>query len=557
MEKYDVIIIGSGAGGLMAAIKAAKSSLRVLLIEKRHEFGGSSAMSGGTIWVPNCHVSKKIGIKDSFEEALTYMETVIGEEGPWTSKERKIAYIENINEIMHELETEGIDWVPAKYYPDYYPELPGGKSGGRSIDASFFDLRKLDDWAEHLHKMGIKTPFPIHSGEVGHIPKMLRRTDDFWKMAKIVMRSVPWKLKGKKYVSNGQTLIAHLMFIALKYQVNVWLKTSFQQFIIENDQVIGITCVKDGKKLSLYSDSVIVAAGGFSHNTELRQKYHNVGTDWSSANPENTGDVILQGIKLGIDMALLDDAWWGPATIKPDGERLFILSERSVPHTIIVDQLGYRYFNESSSYIDAGHAMLEHNNGTPSIPSWMILDKRHRNRFMFHTIPPLMTPKRLIDEGFFIKASTIEELAIKCKIPPQNLNATVERFNRFVEKGIDKDFGRGNSVYDNYYGDPTYKNPNLGSIDKAPFWAVRIYPGDLGTKGGFITDIHGRVLKNGKPIIGLYATGNSTASVMGRTYPGAGSTLGPTMAFGYAAVKHILAEQGIQEKEIGIITKNY
>ena len=246
-------------------------------------------------------------------------------------------------------------------------------------------------------------------------------------------------------------------------------------------------------------------------------------------------------MQLGADMALLDDAWWGPATVKNDGTRLFLLSERSVPHTIIVDQQGNRYFNESESYIDAGHAMLERNKKIPAIHSWMILDARHRKRFMFNTAMPYMTPKEWVKDGFFIKASSIEDLAQQCNIPYDQLKNTIDRFNRFVDTGIDEDFGRGNSKYDNYYGDPTYSNPNLGKIDKAPFWALKVYPGDLGTKGGFVTNEYGQVLKDGLPIEGLYATGNATASVMGRTYPGAGSTLGPTMAFGYAAAKHILA----------------
>ena len=219
---------------------------------------------------------------------------------------------------------------------------------------------------------------------------------------------------------------------------------------------------------------------------------------------------------------------------------MFLLSERSVPHRIIVDQDGYRFFNESESYVDAGHAMLERYHNKQEKHSWLILESRHRNRFMINDIMPMITPKELLEEGFILKAKSIEELAKLCNIPIENLKSTVKRFNSFVDGGEDLDFGRGNSKYDNYYGDPTYSNPNLGKIERSPFYAIKIYPGDLGTKGGFVTNIHGQVLKNNEPIKGLYATGNSTASVMGRTYPGAGSTLGPTMAFGYAAAKHIV-----------------
>ena len=555
MVKFDVIVIGSGAGGLTAAFKAAKNGLRVLVVEKRHQFGGSSAMSGGTVWAPNSRFSKQLGLADSFEEGLQYMEGCIGNEGSWCSTERKKAYIENVNEAMEEMAGEGVEWIPARHYPDYYPELPGGKTGGRSIDASFFELKKLGEWAGKIHDMGIATPFPIHSGEVGHLPKMLRRLSDLMMVSKIFLRSLPWMVTGKKYLSNGQTLIAHLMFIALKYDVEVWLETTFTSFIVEGEEVKGIRVERNGQEMELFADAIIVAAGGFSHNEKMRAQYHQVGTQWSSANPHNTGDAIIGGMALEADMALLDDAWWGPSAVKKDGTRLFLLSERSVPHTIIVDQDGYRYFNESASYIDAGHAMLERNKDRQEKHSWMILDARHRKRFMIHTIMPYITPKSLIEEGFILKARDIEDLAQQCRIPVDSLKETFRRFNHFVDHHKDEDFGRGDSAYDNYYGDPTYKNPNLGKMEKAPFWAIKVYPGDLGTKGGFITNVHGQVLKNGEPIKGLYATGNSTASVMGRTYPGAGSTLGPTMAFGYAAAKHILSNKNSLERQAVVAVK--
>jgi len=204
----------------------------------------------------------------------------------------------------------------------------------------------------------------------------------------------------------------------------------------------------------------------------------------------------------------------------------------------MVDQDGERYVNESASYVDVGHAMLERRE--KAVPSWLILESRHRNRYIFGMAMPRLTPKEYIEKGYFIKADTIEELAQKCGIHPEKLKATIDRFNGFVEKGVDEDFGRGNTAYDNYYGDPTYKNPNLGKLEKPPFYAVKVYPGDLGTSGGMLTDEYARVLKNGKPIPGLYAAGNCSATVMGRTYPGPGATLGAAMVFSYIAAKHII-----------------
>lgn len=213
-----------------------------------------------------------------------------------------------------------------------------------------------------------------------------------------------------------------------------------------------------------------------------------------------------------------------------------------MPHSIVVDQLGQRYTNESASYVDFGHAMLEQNQKTAgkAIPSWLIMESRHRNRYIFGMAMPRFTPKAYLESGYFIKADTLDELADKCGINRETLLATVARFNRMVEKGVDEDFGRGRTAYDHFYGDPTYPNPNLGKIERGPFYAVKLYPGDLGTKGGILTDEYARVLKDGVPIPGLYATGNCTASVMGRTYPGPGATLGPAVTFGYIAGKEMV-----------------
>jgi len=217
--------------------------------------------------------------------------------------------------------------------------------------------------------------------------------------------------------------------------------------------------------------------------------------------------------------------------------RAICLWERSLPGSLVVDERGQRFVNESASYTDFGHAQLERG----AIPAWLVLDGRHRRRYPFTSMLPGITPKAAIDNGFFVRAATIGELAARTGIDADGLRATVERFNRFAASGVDEEFGRGASIYDNYYGDPTVKpNPNLGPIDRPPFWATRIYPGDLGTKGGLLTDEHGRVLReDGSAIDGLYASGNSTASVMGRTYPGPGGTIGPGMVFGYLAALHM------------------
>ena len=243
-------------------------------------------------------------------------------------------------------------------------------------------------------------------------------------------------------------------------------------------------------------------------------------------------------MKAGGAIALMDDAWWGASVPIPDAQPLFVLNERSDPFSIVVDQSGSRYLNESESYIDFGHHLLERDLTVPANVSWLVVDRRHRRRYMFAAM--LMGGKAMREHGVSVTAKTLEELAAKMGVDTVTFLATVERFNGFARTGIDEDFGRGSTVYDNYYGDPRVKpNPNLGPIEQGPFTAVQLVPGDLGTKGGLLTDEHARVLDaQGAVIAGLYAAGNTTASVMGRTYPGPGSTIGPAAVFGYLAAKH-------------------
>ncbi|MFS0778467.1 FAD-dependent oxidoreductase [Neobacillus sp. 3P2-tot-E-2] len=538
-EEYDVVVVGSGAGGLVAAITAAYQGLNTVIVEKGSEWGGSSALSGGGLWIPNNHVSKKAGLQDSEEEALTYMQEVIEDTGPASTYERKVAYVKNGHRMVKFLEDLGMRWVPGSLYPDYYPEKPGGKIG-RSIEGEIFDARLLGDYEKTLRKGEIEAPLPLYSGKVASLPKAFTNAKDFNTVVGMFINGFKHKVKGHHAISIGSGLVGRLLKIALDHNVAIKLLTPLTDLVIENNKIIGVEVENEGKPFFLKSKAVILAGGGFERNPYLRKKYHNVGTDWTAASPDNTGDMLLIAQKHNIDTALLDDAWWGPTTLDVSGSRKFLVYERSMPHCIIVDQTGERYFNESQSYTDAGHAILERQekNGK-AIHSWLIMESRNRNKYLFGDMLPRRTPKEAIESGFLIKAESIRELAEKCQIDYEGLKATITRFNKFVEKGKDEDFGRGNSAYDNYYGDPTYKNPNLGAIEKAPFYACKIFPGDLGTKGGIVANEYGQALRNNIPIEGLYATGNCSASVMGRVYPGPGSTLGPTTVFGYISANHI------------------
>jgi 3-oxosteroid 1-dehydrogenase len=237
----------------------------------------------------------------------------------------------------------------------------------------------------------------------------------------------------------------------------------------------------------------------------------------------------------------MDDAWWGAGVPMPDGSTQFVLWERSFPYSIVVDGTGERYLNESESYVDFGHHMLERDEVARAVPSWLVVERRHRRRYLFTAIA--VAGKKLRRAGTLVQADSVEELAVALDMDPARLRATVDRFNRFAGTGVDEDFGRGRTAYDRYYGDPTVRpNPNLGPLERGPFQAIKLVPGDLGTKGGLLTDEHARVLDTaGQPIPGLYAAGNTSASVMGRTYPGAGATIAPAAIFGYLGARHATA----------------
>lgn len=541
-DEYDVVVVGSGAGGLVAAITSAYNGLNTVIIEKGNVWGGSSALSGGGLWIPNNHVSIKAGLQDSEEEALAYMQEIIEDTGPASTYERKEAYVKNGHKMVKFLEELGMKWVAGILYPDYYPEKTSGKIG-RSIEAEIFDARILKEYEGTLRRGEIDPPIPLYSGKVASLPKAFTNAKDFNTVVGMFMNGMKHKIKGSHAISIGGGLVARLLKIAMDRNVPLLLSTPLKDLIIEEDKIVGVEAEKDGQPYFIKCKAVILAGGGFERNPELRKKYHNVGVSWTSASPDNKGDILLIAQKHNMDTALLDDAWWGPTAIDASGARKFMVYERSMPHCIIVDQTGERYFNESQSYTDAGHAILERQekNGK-AIHSWLIMESRNRNKYLFGDMLPRQTPKKAIESGFLVKANSIEELAQKCQIDYEDLRATISRFNQFVKKGIDEDFGRGNSAYDNYYGDPTYNNPNLGALEKPPFYACKVYPGDLGTKGGIVANEHSQALRNGLPIEGLYATGNCSASVMGRVYPGPGATLGPTTVFGYIAAKHIKAK---------------
>lgn len=552
-REVDLLVVGTGAAGLSAAITGADAGLATLVVESTALWGGTTMRSGGGLWMPTNPLMNTIGVKDSVADALTYMEAAIGDAGPASSQERRLAFIHAVPSVFSLLDRLGVRWAAAKDYPDYYPDRPGGRVG-RSIEPVPFDAKALGDWLKSSrYKEGL--PVPLKNDDVWLLSRAWSSPGGFIRGARFVFRTLGGLIAGKKLYGMGSALSMNLMHIVRKQGTEVLLSSPLSELVLEDGKVVGaIITTAVGEQRIRARAGVVLAAGGFAQNKEWRQKYHGV-PGYSSAAPGDLGAAIEIGHKAGGALAMMDDAWWGSAVPDPDGSAQFMLSERSMPFSIIVDQSGARYTNESQSYIDFGHDLLNRDKDVPALPSWLIMDHRHRQRYLASSV--MMNAKGKKEHGIVVTAPTLEELAAKMKIDPAALRVTVERFNGFALSGLDADFGRGRTVYDNYYGDPSVKpNPNLGTLEKGPFTAMQIVPGDLGTKGGLLTDEHARVLTEaGVPIAGLYAAGNNTASVMGHTYPGPGSTISPAVIFGYLGARHA-AEQLILSTNKNLETEN-
>ncbi|MBW7920079.1 MAG: FAD-binding protein [Anaerolineales bacterium] len=542
----DVLVVGSGGGAMTAALTAKQAGLDVLMIEKTEYYGGSTALSGGGLWIPNNYLLQRDGLDDSLEKARTYLKNTVGDRTPQALQD---AYLENAPEMVKYLSSNShVRFHRSVGYADYYPERPGGTADGRAIEGSPFDGSKLGADFKQLRPMSIKIPagLAFTASEYNKIGMITSTWAGKWVALKVGVRTFFNMLTGVKLLALGQALVARLRLSLKDEGVPIWLNTPFKELVVEDGAVVGVVAEKDGKPFRIRaSKGVILAAGGFDHNQQMREEFQQapVNHEWSSGSPGNTGDSIQAGMKIGAKIDLMEDAWWGPSTVPPNMPVMFHVGDRSYPGGIMVNAAGKRFTNEAASYVEVVHAMYEKNNAeVPHIPATFIMDSRFRRKYIFGTLFPMQPiPKIYFESGYFKRGDTLDELAQACGLDPKNLAETVARFNQFARNGRDEDFHRGDSAYDRYYGDPTIKpNPCLAPIEKPPFYAVQMVPGDLGTKGGLAIDEYARVLSaDGSPIPNLYAAGNTSASVMGNTYPGAGSTIGPAMTFGYIAAKHI------------------
>jgi 3-oxosteroid 1-dehydrogenase len=562
----DVLIVGSGGGGMTAALTANASGLDALVVEKSPQFGGSTALSGGGIWVPGAPAQRREGYRPSPEGVVEYLRQITN---GLVSDARIRQYVDSAPRMLEFLEglSGWLEFVWKPGYADYYPELPGGSELGSTINVPPIDLRALGADEQNLLQPLALAPKGIWLG-----PKELRsfyQIRQSWAgkgvLLKLISRMVRARVFGERVAAIGQSLAARLRLAMKERDIPLWLNSPMTELITDTDgAVIGAVLERDGSTQRIAARlGVILASGGFDHDLAWRKEQLPViDQDWSFGNPAALGDGIRAGQKIGAATDLLDEAWWFPAMQWPDGRMQFMLNERMMPAQFIVNGEGKRFINEAAPYMDFGHAMIEgQKSGVTHIPCWLITDHGSWNRYVIGGHLPIpkipgapvptgrQVPRAWLESGVVKAATSWDEMAVKIGVPAQHLSETARRFNKLARKGHDDDFNRGDSVYDNYYGDPTLPNPNLYPLGDPPYYAFRIVLGDLGTSGGLRTDEYARVLRPDETVVsGLYAVGNTSAPVMGRSYAGAGATIGPAMTFGFVAAKHI-SEQAAQQAE--------
>ncbi|MDE3203774.1 MAG: FAD-dependent oxidoreductase [Acidobacteriota bacterium] len=543
-QSVDVVVVGSGAGGMTAALTASAAGASVVLVEKSDRYGGSTALSGGGIWAPNNPTLLREGLGDDPDDVRRYLHAVVGDRVP-AARLDTFAAAAPLALSFLEKQSPHMRFFWCRGYSDYHPEFPGGRPNGRSIEALPFDKRQLGPMESEMLDTGIQGPAGLWVTATDfHDLNQVTRT---WTGKKALLRAagrVASNLVRRRHMATtGSALVGRLRLALAEAGVEVWLSAPVKSLVAADGRVVGVEVERNGRNQRVEARrGVILATGGFDHDPELRAKYLSmVDHDWSMGAPTNTGDGIRLGEEVGAALDLMDDAWWMPAIEQPKGRLFPLVSERSMPGSIIVNQAGRRFTNESAPYVNFIHDQLRlHEQEGGHVPVWFIMDQRARQRYTFAAVAPYQPiPKSWYGIGTMFSSSTIEGLAAKIDVPAAALAATVERFNAAARRGRDDDFQRGDSAYDRYYGDPTLPNPCLNELVKAPFHAARVVPGDLGTKGGLVTDEHGRVQReDGSVVEGLYAVGNTSASVMGNEYAGAGATIGPSLTFGWVAARH-------------------
>jgi 3-oxosteroid 1-dehydrogenase len=546
-ESVDLLIAGSGGGGMVAGLAALDSGLQPLIIEKQALVGGSTGLSGGIVWLPNNPLMRAEGIADSHEDGLAYLADVVGDIGAASSPARREMFLTAGYEMMNFLLRKGVRLERCAGWSDYYPNHKGGNEVGRAVEGVPFDAAQLGQWRDTVQPPLAKNyGFVVKTNELRSVQYFNRAPRAFAVASRVFLRTTAARVRRRTILTNGASLIAQMLKVLIDLSDGdppVWTNAAMDDLVIEDGRVIGARVVRDGSALNVAAKmGVLLAAGGFAHNADMRRRYSGDQPNeakWSIANAGDTGEVLQTAMRLGAKTDLLDEAWWLPSVFISDGGAVAgsLGVGRQRPGAIYVDSTGRRFCNESNSYVEVGKAMY----ANKAVPCWMVFDHGYVRRYVAGANPlKRRLPPELIERGHVKRGDTIGELAREIDVPADGLAHTIERFNRFAAKGLDPDFGRGQSAYNDCLGDPGYRpNASIGPLDRAPYYATKVYPADVGTCGGVITDEHAQVVDEQDRVIeGLYATGNTTATVMGRTYPGAGASIAASMVFGYVAARH-------------------
>jgi succinate dehydrogenase/fumarate reductase flavoprotein subunit len=542
----DLLVVGSGTG-MAAALAARECGLTVLIVEKSSYVGGSTARSGGALWLPASPILGENGACDTAQSAETYLRSVVAGTAP---VERSTGYLRNVTATVEMLRrTTPMRFMWAKDYSDYHPEAPGGTAAGRTCECRPLNSSILGDYRTRLRPsvLEVKVPMPTTGADYRWMNLMARVP---WKgiptVVKRLSQGVGGLLLGRRYVAGGQALAAGLFAGIVRADIPVWTDTELQRLTTDGGRVTSAVVSHDGREVTVtVRRGVVLAAGGFDHAMGMRWKFQSesLSEHMSLGAETNTGDAIRTGQDIGAAIGLMDQAWWFPAVAPlPGAAPLVMLAERSLPGSLIIDQNGTRFVNEATDYMSFGQCVLERERSGEQVGSmWIVFDQQYRNSYVFaaELFPRMPIPAAWYRAGIAHRSDDLSELAGKIGVPETQFAATVRRFNELSRVGYDADFHRGSSAYDRYYGDPTVSpNPNLRALNKGPFYAVKMVLSDLGTCGGLRVDDRARVLReDGNVIEGLYAIGNTAANAFGATYPGAGATIAQGLVYGYIAAR--------------------
>lgn len=509
----DVLVLGSGAAGLTAAILAHDEGAKVRILERTDKVGGTTAVSGGGIWIPMNHHMHEVGEQDSLEDALAYCRAIAMEK---VDDALIQTFVEVAPEMLRYLENHTPLRFSAMTATDYHPELPGGKRAGRSVEPQPFDTRTLGDWRVRLRPPS-SSPFPVTRQEA------FGKFDAFYRPWTIPQDVVVERM-GQGIVCLGQAVAGGLLRAVLDRKIPIELETRARSLIVEGGDIVGVRAARQMETLDFYiNSSVILATAGFEWNEALKANFLGGPVTAANSPPFNEGDGLLMAMEVGCDLAQMGELWHFPSILIP-GEQYEhrplargIVAERSGPHVIWVNARGRRFVNEAANYNSVGKVLFEIDTTRHeyrNLPAWAIVDSQYRRQYVLGTTLPEDS-----DPDWLLRADTLQELAELAGIDPKGFSETVARWNDFVRVGCDLDFDKGGSAYDRFQGDKAAPNANLGSIEVAPFYAFRIHPGALGTKGGPRTNAKAQVLNvRGQPIRGLYAAGNVAASIAGPGY---------------------------------------